>query len=244
MQAMPLRLAIGESLYLRVTPQGRIEKINGIQPLITYAKGKMANFQGADIVSRNIELQFSEQEIRRTLEDQLAVFPDSNQGGTTWSRVEVLSPADVGSPKMDKVEDVNIVSEKIFRQHSEISSRGVVIVDVNLIMKPAPVSVINTSASEQDITTSVRVSREISGGGTGRIEIEEATGRIINYTMTQDTAEKAKFASQGPMLRLPPAPEPIISNVVTTFQMTKVEGTKPAQPADTNKNGSPATRPS
>ncbi|HEY5505776.1 MAG TPA: hypothetical protein VIK28_11510, partial [Sedimentisphaerales bacterium] len=32
--AAPLRLAMGEELYLRITPQGRIEKINGLQALI------------------------------------------------------------------------------------------------------------------------------------------------------------------------------------------------------------------
>ena len=46
-QAMPLQSALGESIYLRITPQGHIEKINGLQSLITYAKGKIGNFSGA-----------------------------------------------------------------------------------------------------------------------------------------------------------------------------------------------------
>ena len=49
LQAMPLRMAVGEWLYLRITPQGRIEKINGLQALITYAKAKMGNFSGCRI---------------------------------------------------------------------------------------------------------------------------------------------------------------------------------------------------
>ena len=43
------------------------------------------------------------------------------------------------------------------------------------------------------------------------------------------------------MLRPPPAPEPIITHTVTTFQMTKIDGGKPAQPADANEKGAPST---
>ena len=50
-----MRLAMGEELYLRITPQGRIEKINGLQALITSAKAKMGNFAGADKVSQGID---------------------------------------------------------------------------------------------------------------------------------------------------------------------------------------------
>jgi hypothetical protein len=109
-QAMPFQLALGESVYLRITPQGHIEKINGLQSLITYAKGKIGDFPGADTVSRNIDRQFDEPVVRRTLEDQFTVFPDSNNEGTIWTRKEVLSSADAGyAPKSEQVEDVNIV---------------------------------------------------------------------------------------------------------------------------------------
>jgi hypothetical protein len=39
-QAIPLRLAVGEGLYLRITPQGRIEKINGLRPLLPLQRPK------------------------------------------------------------------------------------------------------------------------------------------------------------------------------------------------------------
>ena len=62
-----------------------------------------------DIVSQNIDRQFAEPAVRRELENQLAVFPDSNGAGETWSRREVLSSADVGSPTMVQIEEVNII---------------------------------------------------------------------------------------------------------------------------------------
>ena len=85
----------------------------------------------------------------------------------------------------------------------------------------------------------------MSGEGAGRIEIEEATGRIISSKMTQDITERIKYVARGPMLRPPPTSEPTTTHTVTTFQMTrreppvpsKVEGDKPARPADVNEKG-------
>jgi hypothetical protein len=198
-------------------------------------------------VGRDIEQQFDESVVRRMLEDRLAVFPDPNQEGSVWSRVEVLSADDVGSPIIEKVEDVNVISEKTFRLNREKSGPapkgrdGIAVEDINLVFRPAPVVVVNNPGSGQEPKEFLKTTREISGTGAGQAQIEEATGRIINYTMTQDIIERLKYVSQGSIRRAPPDPQPLISHSVTTFQMTKVEGAKPAQPADANegpKNGS------
>ena len=237
--AMPLRLAMGEELYLRITPQGQIEKINGLQALITSAKAKMGNFAGADKIGQGITQRFVEPTVRRELEDQLRIFPESNEGGVTWSRAEILSSAEVGV-QVEQIEEVNIVFEKTFRLNPDKSGQGgVAVVDINLVIKPASAPVLSTPASE----SSIRANREILGEGAGQIEIEEATGRIISSKMTQDTIERVKYVARGPRLRLPPAPEPITTHTVTTFQMTqreppvpsKVEGDKSAQSADANE---------
>jgi len=102
-QAMPLRLAVGEELYLRITPQGRIEKINGLQALITSAKAKTGNFTGADRVGQGITQRFAEPTVRRELEDQLRIFPESNEGGVTWSRTEILSSAEAGYAQAEQI---------------------------------------------------------------------------------------------------------------------------------------------
>jgi Family of unknown function (DUF6263) len=248
-QAMPLRMVVGEGLYLRITPQGRIEKINGMQALITTAKAKVGNFAGADKIDQAIDQQFTEPVVRRVLEDQMAVFPEPNKEGATWVRTDVLSSAEAGYPKVEQVEEANMVFERTFRLNPDKSGRDrIAVVDVNLVIKPVSAPVLSTPAPE----SSVRANREILGEGFGRIEIEEATGRIISSKMTQDVTERVKYVAQGPMLRPPPAPEPSTTHTVTTFQMTrreppaldKVEGDKPARPADANEKGAPATRPS
>ena len=249
MQAMPLRLAMGEELYLRITPQGQIEKINGLQALITSAKAKMANFAGADRVSQGIIQVFAEPTVRRELEDQLRIFPESNEGGATWSRTEILSSAEAGYAQAEQTEEVNIVFEKTFRLNPAKSGQGgVAVVDVNLVIKSASAPVLSTpperDGQAQASVSPVRANMEIWGEGAGQVEIEEATGRIISSKMTQDTTERVKYiVQQGLMLRLPPAPEPITTHTVTTFQMTqreppvpsKVEGDKSAQSADANE---------
>jgi hypothetical protein len=265
MQAVPLRLAMGEELYLRVTPQGRIERINGLQALITSAKAKVGSFAGADKVGQAVAQMFAEPTVRRELEDQLRVFPEPNEPGTTWSRTEILSSAEMGGAQAEQVEEVNVVFEKTFRLNPgksvglaipSGSQVGIAVVDVNLVIRPASAPVSSEPTSE----SSVRANREILGDGAGQIEIEEATGRIISSKMVQDMAERVIYVAQGAMLRSPPASKPITTHMVTTFQMTrrqppapsdveepgpgKVEGDKPASPADANEKGAPATRPS
>jgi hypothetical protein len=242
LRAVPLRLAMGEEIYLRITPQGRIEKINGLQALITSAKAKMGNFAGADIAVQGITQLFAEPTIRRELENQFRIFPEPNEPGATWSRTEILSSAEAGYPKAEQVEEANIVFEKTFRLNPgksvglaipSGSQDGIAVVDVNLVIKPASVPILSTPASESPVGGSM----EILGGGTGQIKIEETTGRIISSKMTEDTTGKVIYVAQGPMLRPPPASEPITTHTVTTFQMTKVAEGKPAQPADANEKG-------
>jgi hypothetical protein len=240
LQVMPLKLAIGESIYLRITPLGRIDKINGLQGVITYAKAKMGDFSGAGIVSQNIDRQFAELAIRRELENQLAVFPDSNNEKAIWTRKDVLSSADMSVARVEQIDEVNVVFEKTFRLSlGKSGGNDMALVDVNLTIKPDSIPVSNTSASD----SKTGVSREISGEGVGQIEIEEVTGRIISNKMTQDMVERVKFAAANQMLRPPPSPEPFITHIVTTFQMTKIADGKPLQPTDANEKGSSSAPP-
>jgi hypothetical protein len=233
-QALPWRVAMGESVYLRITPQGRIEKINGLQALITIAKSKIRNITNADTIIPNINRQFAEATVRRELENQLAVFPDSNESDRIWNRKEILSSEDLGYAVVERVEEVNTVIEKTFRLNPEKSARGgVAVLDVNLVIKPASTHAYNPSVSE----AASRPSREVSGEGFGQIEIEEATGRVISNKSTRDIIERIKFITPMHMIRPPPGPEPLISHIVTTFQMTKTVEDKPTQPADTNDKG-------
>jgi hypothetical protein len=250
MQAVPFRLAMGEVLYLRVTPQGRIEKINGLQALITSAKAKIGKFAGADKVNLGITQLFAEPAVRRQIEEQLMIFPEPNEPDTTWSRTRILPSAEAGYFKTEQVEEVDLVFEKTFRLNPAKSGQGgIAVLDVNLVIKPVSAPVLSTPPGRDGQAkasgSTVRSIMEVLGGGVGRIEIEEATGRIISSKMTQDTTGRVIYIAQGPMLRTPPAAEPITQHTVTTFQMTQrqppapsdVEEDKSARPADANEKG-------
>ena len=221
-------------MYLRITPQGRIDKVNGLQALITYAKAKIGNFAGVEIVSQAIERKFTEPVIKRELENQLAVFPEAGQEPITWSSNNVLSSAEMSYIQEERIAETNIIFERTFRLNTEKSGQGgIAMADVNLVIKPVSLPLSNTQASESKAIAN----REISGNGVGQVEIEKATGRIINYRMTQNMIERVKMIAQASMLRPPPDPEPRTTHIVTTFQMAKIEAGKPAPPPDANQKG-------
>jgi molybdopterin-binding protein len=228
-QAVPLSLVLGESFYVRITPQGRIDRINGLQAIVSSARGKIPNMQGRGQIIQAVVGQMDEVVLKRVLEEQLAVFPDLSSAaeaksdacaapdeikvGYTWSRSE-------------RSDEDKTVSEWTWRLAAmPVAGRGAVI-DVNLIITP------DANADEM-MMGDVKARHEISGRGTGQIEIEQSTGRIIKSILTKDLVEEIKLSAQGLILRPPPAPEPTRTHIVTTFQMIKqAEGTgsKPAEP--------------
>jgi len=63
--------------------------------------------------------------------------------------------------------------------------------------------------------------REISGGGTGLIEINSSTGMIIRSNLTQDIVEQLRLAPGGAIRRRPIAGEPVKTHSVVTFEVTE-----------------------
>jgi hypothetical protein len=260
-QALPLVLALRESFYMQITPQGRIGKINGLQEIVSFAKSKMPNIDIKTQVIQAVERMFNEASVKKELEDQFAVFPpsvhrtpdgvapvaDSNltseharlgeasrsraekkdtivsadsavklSVGDTWSRGEQVNEDSNGSP---------IETEQTFRL-KERRPGGIAVVEVNIVVRPS-------DNIQEIVVGDFKARREVRGRGSGQIEIEESTGRIINSTLTQDLVDETKLSPQGMMLRIPPNPEPTRRHIVTTFQMTRREeetGSKPAEP--------------
>jgi hypothetical protein len=217
----PFALAVGEEFYVRITPQGLINKINGLQVVVSAAKGKVPPSQaGRDQFIQVIDSQLSEPLIKGMLEDQLAVFPDACspggiEVGDTWSR-------------SNRIEEQGIVVEQTWRLKSRNpadvsrtalvgSPDSVAVIDVNLVVSPI-------AGAQEILMGGVKARREVSGRGTGQLEIEESTGRIIKSSLTQDLVEETKVSSQGLLLRPPPAPEPARTHIVATFQMIKRGG--------------------
>jgi len=243
-EALPLALELGESFYMKITPQGHIDKINGLQAIVVSAKGKLPNVKGREQLVGAVENLFAESAIRRVLESQLAVFPDPNTehkstgaqehtsaavmaGALTpcsWSRTEQINEENAGVP---------VVVEQTWRLRE--TSGTVAVIDVNLVIRP-------TAEKEETTIGGAKARREVRGHGTGRVEIEKVTGRIIANTLTKDLVEEVEVFAQGPMLRPPAPPEPVRTHIVTTFQMIDRENlsdanqTTPPSPAKPEAN--------
>ncbi|MBN2019094.1 MAG: hypothetical protein JW749_02580 [Sedimentisphaerales bacterium] len=205
--AIPTKAAVGEGFYVRITPQGRLTNINGLVSVVSAAKGKIPpNLASREELWRTIEKQYGEDTIRRTLEEQFAVFPDANVNGdenrpNVWSRT-------------DRVEKggATVLTEKTFQLREVVNDIG--LVDVNLVVSSGP----NT---DQIVQSGVLVRYKVSGLGQGTVEIEQSSGRIKNYRLTQHIVESVEATAKGPVLRLPPVSEPIHTYINTSFQMTK-----------------------
>jgi hypothetical protein len=217
---LPLILVIGEGFYARISPQGRVDKINGLQAVISDIKGNIPRISDRDklTVTNTIDEMLSESTIKRTLEEQLAVFPDTHHN-PEWSRT------------------VEVPAQKIVQKWSywlKSSKDGITIVDVNLDITP--------SADTQEVVRGgVKYRRQASGSGQGQIEIDlntTGTRPIVKSVITQDLTEEMKVSSQGPMLRVPRSAEPAQTHILSTFLMTRreppVKTGEPNQPTDTN----------
>jgi hypothetical protein len=232
-QVLPLHLARGESFFVKITPQGRIDKINGLPAVAGNAKSKIPGFADRDRLVQLVEEYFDEASIRGELEGRLAVFPDTGAVptdiGDTWSRQE-------------RNDEDKTSLQWTWRLSQRLGTAPDVkaIIDVNLIILPIPESrpaiAEESPGKEPDVTIAgLKARREVSGRGAGQVEVDEATGRIINSTLTQDLVEKLEFLPEGPVRRTPPAPAPVHTHIVTTFKMIKRNSDQPAVIAEPNR---------
>ena len=191
LKVMPWVSVINESFYLRITPQGQITNINGLAAVVGSAKSRVLNMSVRNQILESIEEQFTEDNLKRSLENQIAVFPDPNKFG--MGRVGI---GDTWSRKQRENED-HITIERTYKLMEYRD--GVAVLDVNIIVasdaNAGPVSI-----------DGMKAERELSGRGTGQIEIEQSSGQILNSTMARDLIERIKFLSEGAFRRSPSPP--------------------------------------
>jgi hypothetical protein len=177
--------------------------------------------------------QFAEFLIKRTLEDQFAVYPEPNFIAPVIATAEdnnSATPADsatkvsVGDTwrRIKPIEESKVIAEWTYRlkERRQVAAKGAIaVIDVNLVIRPA-------EDIEEVVAGGMKMKRQISGRGEGQIEIDESTGQIINEKVTQDVVDEIKASSDGPILRLTPVRKPIYMHIVTTFQMIKPDPNK------------------
>jgi hypothetical protein len=250
-RALPLAVVLTEGFYVRITPQGRIDKINGLQTVVGSAKSKVPNIANKDQVIQTIDNQFAEAGIKREMENQMAVFPPSGVPRTDANVVTGPASArfgETGDPclvtrvtgderratiwsRTEQIDEEEVMVERTFRLKESRPSPRLVSRDAEAGPSLGGIAIIDVNivvrpaaAAQETVSGGVRMRREISGRGAGQIEIDESTGRIINSVLTQDLVEEIKTSSEGPVRRIPPVSEPTTRHIVKTFQMTRREG--------------------
>jgi hypothetical protein len=235
-EAIPLFVILDEEFYVRISPQGFVDKINGLQTLISSAKNKAAFLAEPERTQaiKDITERLSETSVKSGLENLLAVFPDpcinpDKSGVVTWSRTEHAGRTEGGATQWILERDFRLKEPPpaAVPARRDAGAASSAVIDVNITVRPQDVN--------ETILAGRKFRRKVSGSGFGQVEIEKTTGRIVSYKTTVNTIEEIEITPQGPVLRLPPPPEPIKTNIVTTFQMTRRESPikmgEPNQPA-------------
>jgi len=249
LQALPLVLMLNEGFFVKITPQGRIEKINGLPVIVSAARGKLPNIEGKEQVIQAIRKRFEESVIKRELEDLLAVFPDLSSAapmsfiGAKSDACQAPNGVGVGATwsNSEQIAEQGVVVEKAWRlTNLPVAGRGAII-DVNIIISPD----VNADVNAEDVMLgNFKARREVSGRGTGQIEIDPegaaTQGRIVKSTLTEDLVEEVRFLARGLTRRVPPPPEPTRTHIVITFQMTRREPDK-GSPGSSSEPNQPAT---
>ncbi len=213
-EAIGFALILGESFYIKMAPDGGVEKINGLDTMLSSVRGKIPNVRQKAQILESMKRQLNEGTVSRELEGYFAIYPDKAVGvGESWSR---KPPASEVSAQI--VETTWLVKEV---------KDGVVVVEVGIVVKSNP------KAEPVDVR-GVKMRREISGTGTGLIEIEESSGMIIHSEVTQETKEQMRVVPGGPIRRRESTTELVKTHRVVTFEMSEraepavADGNQPA----------------
>jgi len=209
-QAIGLVLILGGSFYVKMSPVGRVEKINGLETVLSSVRGKIPNVRGKDQILESMKQQLDESNIKSELERFFAIYPDGDvSAGDSWSRTQV-SPGANG---------------RIVETKWQLKQAGKTVIRVQVSIKLRS----NPDAEPVNIR-GVKMKREISGSGTGLIEIDRSTGMIIRSKLTQDTVEQLRTAPGGAIRRRRNAGEPVKTHTVVTFELTEQKKNKQTAP--------------
>jgi Tol biopolymer transport system component len=155
---------LGESFSVKMTPQGQVEELRGLEKLRKNMEKKIPEGRMKQQMLQTLEEQQLADFIKDALFNPMAVYPDKPVGiGDSWSRTGFLSSR-----------QSFILENKWTLQDRKA---GIAIIEASAAIKSKPDAV-----QKQD----VKVKYDMSGKQAGQIEIKESTGQIIYSKMTQD----------------------------------------------------------
>jgi hypothetical protein len=167
--AQSVAMYLGESFSAKITPQGHVEELRGLERLHRNIEKKMPKGRTEQQILQSLDSEELANSIKDLFLSPMAVYPDKPVGiGDSWSRTGFLNSR-----------QLFILENKWTLQDRKA---GIAIIEASAAIKSKPDAV---------QIQEVKVKYDMSGKQIGQIEIKESTGQIIHSKMTQDLSGQA-----------------------------------------------------
>lgn len=167
-----LAALVGQSYAVTVDPRGRIVQVAGAQKMLD---GILAHLNVSDgvlhvAVEKMIRQQLSEQNLKQSLRDVFAPFPNHPVAiGDSWTRKSIVTQGFA----------INVETTYVLKSHED----GIAVVSV--------AGKVATSAEAMMDLGAVKMDYDLKGEQTGSLEIQESTGWARQASISQTLAGKA-----------------------------------------------------
>lgn len=168
---------LGESFSLKITPEGRVAEIKGLDKMRSNVRNKLPPGPMQASTIENLNQYLNEEDVKHEIEESLAIYPEKPVGiGDSWGREFVSSG------------EFAMILSNIWTLKER--KNGVAVIEVVSTIKP------NLEAKPSKVGNE-RVSFRFSGKQQGVIEIQESTGLKIRSEVNQQMSGKITTARQG-----------------------------------------------
>jgi hypothetical protein len=196
--AEPYAAILGQVFYARITPEGRIERINGLDAMLGHVRGKLPPGEAREAASRDLKQQFNEQTIKALLENSMAVYPpEAVAVGDTWQTTDTIAGA----------------VPLIFETSYELKDRkdGSATIEGQTTIKSDP-------RYDRRNVRGLTIGHKVTGSQQKTATLKESTGEILESRIDRDTVELFEMLGGSP--RPQGLPESIARTTTITFRMT------------------------
>lgn len=167
---------IGQSFSMQISPEGKINSIQGMEPIIKIIMKKLDLPKSQEQYLRD---KFGDKVLKENMENILAIYPNKPVGiGHSWTKKAIISK------RLPMVLDNNYRLKE--------RKNGITVLEVRSRIKPSSVPI---------KMGSVKLSYDISGTQKGSVKLQESTGWIIHGKLSQQLSGQAKV--EDPKLSRP-----------------------------------------
>jgi hypothetical protein len=168
---------LGEGFSLEITPQGRVEAVEGLQTIRDNIGKKLPAGPMKEAMMLGLKQFVNEKGIKEMMESSMAIYPEKPVGiGDSWRKTVALTQGAA----------MTVENEYILKDRKN----GISFIEVKSNIKSNP----NAEPMEMGLT---KVRYELLGKQQGLIEIEESTGRLIRSKTNQDISGQIKVKVEG-----------------------------------------------